>query len=343
VWSLAVLPDNRTLVSGSKDGTVFVWDMGGPRRVSPHIRLPENLMTWSFATNDQTVVLTCDRRGRVVQWREDFLAGDPIFEIGTNFTQAAFVPHRSILLARLPEGNVQIWDLRTRTFVRELSVPISRPPKCFFVASGNRLIIVSVSGDALHEFDLDTGRKVRTWKGPSQLWNSALSPDGQWLVTLGRTGASMIDDLNTGLTKTGKIDTKGALGVTFSLDGKLLAVASDQGFARIWDAATLQPVVDLRGFLQGVYSVAFSPDGQRLVTGSDGKEAIKLWDVESHEELLTLEGQGSMFNHTAFSLDGEVLGSMNSTDTKRSVLHLWRAPSWAEIEAKEKSSLLSRP
>ncbi|MEO6033641.1 MAG: WD40 repeat domain-containing protein, partial [Verrucomicrobiota bacterium] len=83
-------------------------------------------------------------------------------------------------------------------------------------------------------------------------------------------------------------------------------------------------------------SVALSPDGERLVTGSDGKEAIKFWDVQSHEELLTLEGQGSMFSMTAFSSDGAVLGTLNSYDSKRSILHLWRAPSWAEIEAAEK-------
>jgi WD40 repeat protein len=146
----------------------------------------------------------------------------------------------------------------------------------------------------------------------------------------------MIDDLTNGRTRAGNLEVKESSVATFSADGKLLAAASGQGFGRLWDAASLQLLADLGGFLQGVHSVAFSPDGQRLVTGSDGKEAIKLWDVESYEELLTLEGQGSMFNPTAFSPDGNVLGSMNSyRDTRRSVLHLWSAPSWAEIEAAE--------
>ena len=36
VWSLVVLPDNRTLVSGGKDGSVLVWDMAAsPRASSP--------------------------------------------------------------------------------------------------------------------------------------------------------------------------------------------------------------------------------------------------------------------------------------------------------------------
>ncbi len=58
---------------------------------------------------------------------------------------------------------------------------------------------------------------------------------------------------------------------------------------------------------------------------------MKLWDTASYQELLTLEGQGSGFYWTAFSPDGNVLGAMNRAGT----LHLWRAPSLAEIDAAE--------
>ncbi len=71
-----------------------------------------------------------------------------------------------------------------------------------------------------------------------------------------------------------------------------------------------------------------------MAAGGSGLEAVKIWDVESQEELLTLPAQGSMHHRTAFSRDGHVLGSMN--DTRQ--LHLWRAPSWEEIEAAESGS-----
>jgi len=61
-------------------------------------------------------------------------------------------------------------------------------------------------------------------------------------------------------------------------------------------------------------------------------EKVKLWNTESYQELLTLEGQGSMFTRTAFSPDGNVLGSVS----EEGFLHVWTAPSWAEIEAAEK-------
>jgi WD40 repeat protein len=85
-------------------------------------------------------------------------------------------------------------------------------------------------------------------------------------------------------------------------------------------------------FLLGTHSVAFSPDGTRLAASSTGTETIKLWDVESHQEVLTLESQESLFMFSEFSPDGNILGSLSM----EGFLHLWRAPSWAKIEAQEK-------
>jgi WD40 repeat protein len=81
----------------------------------------------------------------------------------------------------------------------------------------------------------------------------------------------------------------------------------------------------------GVHSVAFSADGTRLALGSDGREAVKLWDVASLEDVATLGARGSVFLSTKFSPDGNVLGSLNDSG----ILYLWRAPSWDEINAAE--------
>jgi len=66
---------------------------------------------------------------------------------------------------------------------------------------------------------------------------------------------------------------------------------------------------------------------------TEGPTYATLWDMEGYEKLLTLAGQGNFCDMVAFSPDGNVLAARNS----RGVLQLWRAPSWAEIEAAEKA------
>ena len=57
----------------------------------------------------------------------------------------------------------------------------------------------------------------------------------------------------------------------------------------MWDAASGQELLTLKGHAELVYSVAWSPDGKRLATASDDGTS-KVWDAASGQELLTLKG-----------------------------------------------------
>lgn len=157
------------------------------------------------------------------------------------------------------------------------------------------------------------------------------SPGGQWCLALEGDGRGRLLQVASGQETQFAFNLRQVSGAAFSPDGRWFAAASVLGVGQLWDTASARMRANVQGFLQGTHSVAFWPDGQRLAIGSNGNEAIKLWDIGSLEELLTLPGQGSMFNATAFSPDGSVLASANS----EGLLHIWRAPSFEQITRME--------
>ena len=74
-------------------------------------------------------------------------------------------------------------------------------------------------------------------------------------------------------------------------------------------------------YSDSVLSVAFSPDGQTLASGS-GDNTIKLWNVNTGNLLQTLEGHSDWVISVAYSPDGQTLasGSASSDNT----IKIWR-------------------
>jgi WD40 repeat protein len=119
----------------------------------------------------------------------------------------------------------------------------------------------------------------------------------------------------------------GSANLAVSPDGRLVASSSESGAVRLFDPLKGELIESVQGHLNGVFGLAFSPDGQRLISTSNGREAVKLWDVGTRQELLTLSGVGMCWEGH-WTADGDVLLAGPPWQA-------WRAPSWEEIAAAE--------
>ncbi|PYJ62597.1 MAG: hypothetical protein DME24_03150, partial [Verrucomicrobia bacterium] len=124
--------------------------------------------------------------------------------------------------------------------------------------------------------------------------------------------------------------------VTFSPDGKFLYAAGGEagwlGEVRQWDLNDWNLFYVFEGHKDAIYSLAVSPDGKTLATGSYDQK-IKLWNVETGEELKTLSGHNGAVFGLSFRPDGKILASASADRTVK----LW------DVATGERRDTLAQP
>jgi WD40 repeat protein len=108
-----------------------------------------------------------------------------------------------------------------------------------------------------------------------------------------------------------------------------VVTGSEDGTAKIWELASGKELLTLRQDGGTIRSVAFSPDGERVLTGGVG-QPVKMWEASSGRELLSLNsGHGGDVGAVAFAPDGQqiVTGSGDGIAT------IWKCASSEQVAA----------
>ena len=131
-------------------------------------------------------------------------------------------------------------------------------------------------------YDLPTGRRRQTLAGhKAPVLCLAFSADGKTLASGGADQTAKLWDVETGREKGGGFlgHTNAVISVAVHPNGKTLATGGVDHTARLWDVGTGQELATLPPHAGQVHSVVFTPDGNALITASEGStvDEVRLW------------------------------------------------------------------
>jgi len=252
---------------------------------------------------------------------------------------------------------VKVWDYKDGSLsLRHTLTSHSLGVVSVCLSPDSRRLASSSLDSAIILWDTARGEKVGSIDsgGPTDTWTVAFSPDSKHVASGSNSGVITLYSADTG-AKEGTLDTKGkfTLSLAYSPNGKWLASGAVDGIIVLFEMSegARKLVQTLEGHAMPIRSLSFSPDSQRLVTGSDDGH-IKVYDCLATFSLLcTLSGHTSWVLCVSWSHDSQHFASGSSDSTvkvwelsTKQCVHTFAEHSdqvWAVKYNKEGNKLLS--
>jgi RNA polymerase sigma factor (sigma-70 family) len=333
VNSVMYSSDGKVLASGSKDGTVRLWEAAtgkplalldtGEQTITSVAIAPDG-KTLAAGSLDQTIWLWEVASGKVVHRLRGH--DDGVWSV-------AFASDGQTLASTGGENDrtIRLWNVTTGQEIRQLKGHLDLVYTVAFSPDGKML--ASGSKDRrVRLWHVAGGKEIRELDGHfGGAFSVAFSPDGKTLAAAAGDQTLRLWDIAGGKQLWHQLVGKGwgpVWSVAFAPDGKTLATGGWDNSIRLWEPATGKEIRELKGHRSIVSCVAFSPDGRTLASGSgnwritgEGDNTIRLWDVARGEEIRRPEGHQCALTSVGFTPDGKTLASASMDSS----IHLWEA------------------
>jgi WD40 repeat protein len=253
IRSLAFTPEGQFLVSGGVDKTIKIWDVKARSLVRTLRPNPEREIDTIAISSDGQTLASGSIDGTVHLW--NWKTGELLYTLPGHsniVTSVAFSPDGQILASGSGDKTIRLWNvadgtlrqtITTKQFIQTLAF---NPVDQMLASAG-----VEMSVDL---WDWTTGKLIRSLgRYTGTIYAITFSPDGQSLAFSPDAYAA-----NTPIP--GRNQVRNTL--------------------RLWNLAGRQMGQPLIGHTDYINTLAFSPSGQTLISGSFDK-TVKVWNVQT--------------------------------------------------------------
>ena len=342
VWSVAFSPDGKTLVSASDDDTMRFWNLQG-KTLKVIKAQQQELHTVQFSPNGQYLV-TAGKDGTLSLWNQK---GDRLASFAGHsgrVWRVVFSPDGQQLASSSADGTVRLWSIkgeplavffghkgpvRTVNFNLDgqslvssgedsstriwnlksqestaFKIPFKNPEAITFSNDGKNLFVVQAKN--LYHWDLATQKLNQISNNLEPIKSLKIGNDGQRLIALNSNNALSFWTNKGQLIENKIIANKGNQDFAYSSQ-QWLATAGEDGIVRLWNQqGKLQK--EWRGHLGSVNHVAFSADGQQVVSAGQDS-TIRVWNLNSNDAQTIFQLYDALPTFVTFSPDGKFVAS----------------------------------
>lgn len=325
-------PDGKNIISSSRDATIRLWSTESGKEIRQFERNCRAFYSVAFApSGDHIISVSNDNSLRL--W--DVQSGQEIksFNCSDKIFTATFSPDGKYVVSSAVNNMLIMFDALSGKKIKTFSGHTDFVSSAVFTPDG--INIVSGSNDkTIRIWDVSSGKELQKFTVQNTgIKNISVSPNGQYIVSCGFDNGERRTHMKLWSISTGKeiLEYMGYIAESsalFSPDSKFVLAWGGRAAA----AWLINKEVYDRNFVytDTINSVRFSPDGEKIVTGSSDK-TIRIWDFTSKKELSILRGHTDAVTSVAFSPDGRqiISGSMDKT------MRLWDVESGKQIKQME--------
>jgi WD40 repeat protein len=304
VTAVCFSPDGNFSATGSEDKTIILWHNTDGKQIRSFRGSQSSVVHLEF-NSQGTALLSLGRDGSCIVW--DINTGKILAKMkpeNYGFTCASLSPDGTKIVTGSRKSGISVWDIATGGKSLELkpdprdlfsekgfdypesgSVSFSRDGKLIVAGSGDNTAIL---------FDAATGKDLMKYKKTfstctSCIIEAAITSDNKYIIITGSDSLKMFDRVSGKQVREFYGQGGSPEDLTISIDNKLVS-AIEYGVAEVWDINSGKILFKAGDYSENkILAASFSPDGRRLLTGSE-KRKCQVWDIGSGKEVLSLRG-----------------------------------------------------
>lgn len=231
-------------------------------------------------------------------------------------TEVKYSQNGKFLASVSSDNTVKIWDAELLKHHKNLPGELGMVVTSITFSPDGKQLLVTTKVGTVFIWSIETGEKVEHLNLPHRKsWDCSWSADGKYIATSSSRGEVFVWSADSAEQVASTQVAEGTLAnpIEFHPTGFELLIGAGDGTAVIWDPINNKDILQIQNHVEQVSDVAWSPDGMKIVTGSNDKSTYVI-DVETADNIFQFRQKDSV-KSIDFSPDGSMVVTVSEIGT----------------------------